>query len=68
MTKKDFNYEEIIMSLNDIKGYVQSYLYSLGVSEKLIDRKEIDMYLSAIPEIVEDIILLLDELYAKENN
>ena len=67
MSKKYFDYEEIIMYLEDIKGYVESYLYLISTNDETIDRKEIDMYMSTIPEIVDDIIEFIDKIYEKES-
>ena len=61
-------YEEIIMSLENIKEYVGSYLYLINTNDKKVDKEEIDMYISAIPEIVDDIKILINELYEKAEN
>ena len=60
------NLNDVILYLDDITLYVNSILYyyasPLNVREEL-DLKEILMYLSTIPEIIQDI---KNYLYSKE--
>lgn len=60
------NFDDLIMYLDDIDSYVNSILYyhscSLNVRQEL-DLQEILMYLSCVPEIIQDI---KDYLYSKE--
>ena len=60
------NLNDVILYLDDITLYVNSILYyytcPLNVKEEL-DLKEILMYLSTIPEIIQDI---KNYLYSKE--
>ena len=68
MSERYINYEEITLYLEDIKGYVESYLYSLNVDEKNIDKEEINMYLSIVPEIINKIEELVDKIYEEKSN
>ena len=60
------NLDDVILYLDDINSYVDSILYyhtcPLDVRQEL-DLTEILMYLSAIPEIIQDI---KSYLYSKE--
>lgn len=61
-----YNLEDIIMYLDDIDNYVNSILFyhscSLNIKREL-DLKEILMYLSCVPEIIQDIKDYLYNLY-----
>ncbi len=62
----NYNIEDIIMYLDDIDNYVNSILLYHSCSVKLkeeLDLKEILMYLSSIPEIIQDIKDYLYNLY-----
>lgn len=57
---------DLIIYLDDIDSYVNSILYYHSCSlyvQKELDLKEILMYLSCVPEIIQDI---KDYLYSKE--
>lgn len=62
----NYSFEEIIMYLDDINNYVNSILYyhscSLNIKKEL-DLEEILMYLSCVPEIIQDIKDYLYNLY-----
>lgn len=63
-------FEKIKSYLNDIKNHVFSYIYYLNNSIEILDKKEIDLYISTIPEIVDDLIDELERIwinYEKEN-
>ncbi len=62
----NYNFEDIIMYLDDIDIYVNSILFYHSCSAKLkkeVDLKEILMYLSSVPEIIQDIKDYLYNLY-----
>lgn len=61
------NLYEILLYLEDIKNCVSSYLYYLNNPEKDLDNKEIDMYMSAIPEIVDELKELIINLYEEKS-
>lgn len=63
--KNDLN--EILLYLEDIKNYVSSYIYYLKNPNKNLDKKEIDMYISTIPEIVDTLKELIINYYEKKN-
>lgn len=56
-------FETIKSYLNDIKNYVSSYIYYLNNSKEKLDKKEINMYISTIPEIVDDLINKLERIW-----
>lgn len=64
---KNFNYKKINLYLGDIKGYVSSYLFHLNNPHKSVDIEEINSYLSIIPEIIELLHELIEDIYEKEN-
>lgn len=54
----NYNLEDIITYLDDIDNYVSSILFYHSCSldrKKELDLKEILMYLSCVPEIIQDI-------------
>lgn len=62
----NYSFEDIIMYLDDIDNYVNSILFYHSCSltrKKDLDLKEILMYLSCVPEIVQDIKNYLYNLY-----
>lgn len=62
----NYNLEDIILYLNDIDNYVNSILFYHSCSsdrKKELDLEEILMYLSSIPEIIQDIKDYLYNLY-----
>ena len=66
------NYDliDIVMYLDDIDNYVNSILYYHSCSlnrKKELDLKEILMYLSNVPEIIQDIRDYLYNLYCSKN-
>lgn len=58
---------EILLYLGDIKNYVSSYIYYLNNPNKDLDKREIDMYISAIPEIVDELKELIINLYEEKS-
>lgn len=65
-----YNLEDIIMYLDDINNYVNSILYyhSCSLNRKTeLDLKEILMYFSIIPEIVQDIKDYFFNLYCSKD-
>lgn len=62
----NYNLEDIIMYLDDIDNYISSILFYHSCSlnkRKELDLKEIIMYLSSVPEIIQDIKDYLYNLY-----
>ncbi len=59
------NIHEILLYLGDIENYVYSYLYYLNNSNENLDKKEIDMYISCIPEIINTLKEMI--IYEKES-
>lgn len=66
----NYNFNDIIMYLDDIDTYVNSILYYHSCSSKLkneLDFKEILMYLSCISEIIQDIKDYLYNFYCSKD-
>ncbi len=61
------NLNEILLYLEDIKNYVSSYIYYLNNPNKNLDKREIDMYISSIPEIVDILKELIINIHEEEN-
>ena len=60
---------EVELCLNDIKEYVQSTLYYFEhENNKKIDKQEIIMYLSTVPEAIDNIKQLLIEIELEYEN
>ncbi len=61
-----YDFDDIIMYLDDIDSYVNSilyYHYCTDEDREKLDIKEILMYLSSISEIIQDIKDFLDNSY-----
>lgn len=61
------NLNEILLYLGDIYNYVSSYLYYLNNPNKDLDKNEIDMYISTIPEIIDELKELIINLYEEKS-
>jgi len=62
----NYNFNNIILYLDDIDNYVNSILFYHSCSNKVkkeLDFKEILMYLSSVSEIIQDIKNYLYNLY-----
>lgn len=56
------NINKILLYLEDIKGYVSSYIFYVNNPNNNLDKSEINMYIFSIPEIVDSLKeLILDE-------
>lgn len=66
----NYTFNDIILYLDDINNYVNSILYFHSCSndiKKELDLKEILMYLSSVPEIIQDIKDYLYNFYCSED-
>ena len=68
MNQNNENFIKLDFYLNDILSYTDSALHYLkSNNKKELDVDEIIMYLSTVPEIIEEIEMIIDELEEKLN-
>lgn len=64
----DFNfYNDLILNINDIREYINSYLIYIFYQDTSLDINEINDYIVSIPEICDYLIEKVNALYEKEN-